>query len=119
MGGRQSRELSISRRVNIYHDRQFFTSYAVTNYHSQMHRLNGIDIITLQFRRRGSKFDLELNYDSYYYEINRQNTFKEGQTLYIDMYAVHTSSTHVPTVFKIPWYDNLNAIQINYDSTVN
>ncbi len=123
MGNRSSRDTSLSRRLVTFRDGQRMSEYAVTNYHSQVCVFDGINSVSFKFvkiTRPTHQVFLELTFNHQYFSINKTKTYKEGNIMYIELENLPIYD-HAGTIatHRIKWYDGLQKIHFNYDSTVN
>ncbi len=123
MGNRSSREPSLSRRLVTFRDGERMNEYAVTNYHLQVCVFDGINSVSFKFVktiRPIHQVFLELTFNHQYFSINKTKTYKEGNIMYIELenLPIYNPASTIAT-HRIKWYDGLQKIHFNYDSTVN
>ncbi len=124
MGNRNSRDETLTRRLYTYNDGVFCRDYAVTNYHDQTHIFDGSSRIIFKFIKDGESIYLKIKYNAAFHLLDRAKTFKEGNTQYIEFWlnpnVDYSQDRSITTdVHLIRWYNSIQKIHFNYDSTVN
>ncbi len=125
MGNKGSRDASLTRRMDLYIYGNFHSNYAITNYHDQIiqfHRFGEQEgRASLKFIKTNGEVFLRIKYNSEFYGIVRSKTYKEGDTLYIEMDRIRIirerrgNSLDLCDKNDIPWPPDLKKIRFSFD----
>ncbi len=108
----------------FYKDGVFQGCYMIRNINSQTIPLEHESKVIFKFIRDEGQLYLKINYNAAYYCIYKTNTFKEGETQYVEIILnprtdLMQDSSTCDAVHLIRWHNNVKNINFNFDSTVN
>ncbi len=126
MGNKESRDSSLTKRMDLYVFGHLHSNYAITNYHEQLiqfHRFGDQEgRASLKFiKTNNGEVFLRIKYNSEFYGIVRSKTYKEGDTLYIEMDRIRIirespgNSLNLCDEHSIIWAPDLKKIRFSFD----
>ena len=118
MGNKSSRQTPISIRLHVYHGSEFINDYVITNYSSQVHRFPGGQAINMRFIDGPKQFKLLLRFTQDI-SVNKDRTFKEGNTMYIHLNVPSSQTPEVSLRYELhehylTWSNDLTNIGLTY-----
>jgi hypothetical protein len=121
MGNRTSKYHA---QLSFYKNSIFQACYIIRNSDSQTIPLEHESKVIFKFIRDDGQLYFKINYNAAYYCIYKTNTYKEGDTQYIEIILnprmdITQDSSTCDAVHLIRWHNDVKNINFNFDSTVN